>query len=105
MCNTFQSPVNSGSYSANYEEISTYVLCFSILFLLLFPPISAAVDVLSSWNYIFHYVFRDIYLKCCWMDLQETSDATSLTLGVAAAAGLGLLAFTEVMNLVRFYFY
>ncbi|CAA2992321.1 rhodanese-like domain-containing 4, chloroplastic [Olea europaea subsp. europaea] len=33
--------------------------------------------------------------------LGETSDATSLTLGVAAAAGLGLLAFTEVETILQ----
>ncbi|CAI9764129.1 unnamed protein product [Fraxinus pennsylvanica] len=33
--------------------------------------------------------------------LGETSDATSLTLGVVAAAGLGLLAFTEVETILQ----
>ena len=33
----------------------------------------------------------------CWIHFQEGLDGLSVTLGIAAATGLGLLAYTEVI--------
>ena len=45
---------------------------------------------------ILHGFYNELYKFKIAIDLQEGSDALSLTLGVAAATGLGLLAFSEV---------
>lgn len=105
VCSLLQTNYDSGLILGSHEKLY-FVFFFFFRYLIsraagdVTTPISYICRCSQQLKYTFFFVFSE-HLFQALLDVQETSDAASLTL-LAAAAGLGLLSFTEVTNLMHF---